>query len=69
MYKMKHMISQIMPGSTNESPFGIKYFILTHLYCKILFALHMTFMPRSAMYSFPDFLYFCVGFESVSKIL
>ena len=46
VYKMKDMIRQMRPGSTNESLFGIitrKYFILTHLYCKTLFALHMTF--------------------------
>ena len=39
MYKMKHMISEMRCGSTNESLFGIKYFMLTHLYCKTSFAL------------------------------
>ena len=46
MYKMKHMIIEMIPGSTNESIFGIitkKYVILTHFYCKTSFALHMTF--------------------------
>ena len=38
MYKMKHMISQIKPGITNESPFWYKIFnfdsfVLQNLIC------------------------------------
>ena len=58
MYKMKHMISQIKPGSTNESPFWHKIFnfdsfVLQNLICSA----YDFFMPRSALYSFSDFFY------------
>ena len=69
---MKHMISQIRPGSTNESLSWHNYkkmlyfdsFVLQNLICTAYY-----FLPQSALYNFSDFLYFCVGFESVSKIL
>ena len=72
MYKMKHMISQIRSGSTNESLFGIItkniifWLIFTtrpHLHCIWLF------MPGCALHIFSDFWYFCIGVESFSKIL
>ena len=67
--------SGIRPCSTNYELYfngRIKknYFILTHLYCKTSFALHMTFcMSQSALHTLSDFLHLCVGVESVSKIL
>ena len=57
MYKMKHMISEMRRGSTNESLFGIKYFMLTHLYCKTSFALH------TPLYEFLCLDPHCIAFQ------
>ena len=57
---MKHMISQIRPGSTNESFFGIitrKYIILTHLYRKTSIALH-------TLYDFLCLNPHCIAFQN-----
>ena len=70
---MKHLISQVLGLAVQiMSHFNskIKKNILTHLYCKTSFALHITFcMPQSALHNLSDFLYLCVGIESVTKIL
>ena len=57
MYKMKHIISEMRRGGTNESLFGIKYFMLTHLYCKTSFALH------TPLYDFLCLDPHCIAFQ------
>ena len=67
---MKYMIGQIRPGSTNESLFWHKIFYFDSFVLQNLICTAYDFLCLdSPLYSFSDFLYFCIGFESVSKIL
>ena len=63
---MKHMMSEMRRGSTNESLLGIKYFMLTHLYCKTSFALH------TPLYDFlcldPHCIAFKISYTSASDL-
>ena len=67
---MKHMISQKRPDSTNETLSWHKIFYFDSIVLHNLICTAYDFlMPGSALYNFSNFLYFHVGFESVSKIL
>ena len=71
---MKHLINQVL-GLAEQIMSHFNGKILKKIYfdsslLQISFALHMTFcMPQSALHNLSDFLYLCVGVESVTKIL
>ena len=66
---MKHMISQIRPGSTNESLFWHKIFYFDSYAVQMRFCNTNDFLCLDPHCIAFQILYFCIGFESVSKIL
>ena len=69
VYTMKHMISQIRPGSTNESLFWHKIFYFDSFVLQNLICTAYDFLCLDPHCIAFKILYFCIGFESVSKIL
>ena len=74
MYKMKHMISQIKPGSTNESPFWHKIFnfdsfALQNLICSAydFLCLDLHCIAFQIFFIFPHQI--LIGFQDSVKVM
>ena len=69
VYTMKHMISQMRPGSTNESLFWHKIFYFDSFVLQNLICTAYDFLCLDPHCIAFQILYFCIRFELVSKIL